>query len=275
MMKRFIKITSIVLAIIFCFGMLTACQNNEKDTQPTKPSTTEPKDEQTTPTEPDVQESEGINGTLTFHLPQGIYIITSTDSENFQGVYDEIISGNKTINNRASIKLIDEFLDAEENTIKVKLNDKFASKDIFSIGISEVQDWNSKIMLETKEGNLDVYSPMSNLYTFGLKNRYVKLNCAKAEFSYKFSQITEDGLMQSVEISGQLHEMADVEIRYNGEKYIITSSQNIYSLTVTSTGNDTSNPDNAAISANSIYYGTEFEITISQDGSPVIERTKF
>jgi hypothetical protein len=99
-----------------------------------------------------------------------------------------------------------------------------------------------------------------------MANRSVELKNAFSDFTYSFSETNDDRLLNKIVISGIVGAMTNINILFDGEKYIVTSTEEIGNIKVTLGVTEDEQQD---FNLDAVF-STKFYIVINEDGTASI-----
>ena len=271
-MSKFIKITAMLLAVLTLMTCFTACGKKDKteDTTPSiseesKPDESKPTDEVPEDTVPTTPQIENINGRFVIKNGKGIYIITS-DAAKYKEVYDEIDTDKTKLYQKGKTHIAFDLLKSEIGRTTVKFNPQFELADSFAVGISKEQDESTRYEFSTNGYLMTSQCFTSNIQIFCMANRSVELQNAVSDFTYSFSETNDDRLLNKIVISGRVGTMTNIHIFFDGEKYIVTSTEEIGNIKVTLGLTEDEQQD---FNLDAVF-STRFHIVINDDGTASI-----
>ena len=293
-MRKFI---AIFLIAILSLSMLTACGSNLNDpadgsnTEAVTPSeneteTTIPEGEpihpegEKVPSEDDYEneivppEDDGsIHGNVKLFSPKGTYKF-SIDNNSSYIINDEfVVSENKLTQIGNDYIVCEANKDEDKEDYTLTIADNFKVDDTLTVEVSETQNYETTIAVNTEQGRLGVSNHFANKFAFRIQDEYVRVENCYTEFAYESILSEEDNRSYGcIQIYGQWDEdYGDLEIYYDGVKYIVSSTQDIYGLRVAVYNEAMGTDGTVSVSE---YFGKEFEVIVEENNSVTFIRTK-
>ena len=292
-MSKFRKIIASIMMVILILSMLTACNktpDEKPDTNPTENEieSTVPEGEPIHPegtiVPPDLEDDEHeivefpseddntILGVVRIFNSKGTLSFT-TENKDLGGINDTFTIADEKLEQLGHNFVVYKAEKMEDNSYALHLSDDFKKHNTLSIGVSEIQEYEATMSVNTKEGSIGVSNHFTTQFDIRIQDEYVKFKDCFTEFAYESILSDEDNrTYDCVQIYGQLEELGDLEIYYDGTKYIAKSNQYIHGLRIAVFKD--SNDTDGTMTVSEVY-GREFEIVIEEDGSAIFNRVVF
>lgn len=294
-MSKFRKIIAGIMMVILILSMPTACSktpDEKPDANPTESEAEstvpegEPIHPEGTVVPPDSEDDEHedeivefpseddntILGVVRIFNSKGTLSFT-TDSKDLGGINDTFVIADEKLEQLGHNFVVYKAEKMEDGSYALHLSDDFKKHNTLTINVSEIQDYEATMSVNTEEGSIGVSNHFTTQFNIKIENEYAKFHDCLTEFAYESIMAkTDNRNYNCVQIYGQLEEMGDLEIYYDGVKYIAKSDQYIHGLRVAVYNEATGTDGYLTISE---VYGREFEIIIEEDGSVIFNRTLF